>query len=42
MRSRLMAILVMVVVLAVVGEGVLYAAGDGPVDPPARPMASAT
>ena len=37
MRSRLMAILVMVVVLAVAGVGVLYAAGNGPVDPPNPP-----
>lgn len=37
MRSRLMTILVMVVVLAVAGVGVLSAAGDGPVDPPAPP-----
>ena len=37
MRSRLMAILVMVVVLAVAGAGVLNAAGNGPVDPPNPP-----
>ncbi|MGB3216776.1 MAG: DUF1566 domain-containing protein [Anaerolineae bacterium] len=37
MRSRLMAILVMVVVLAVAGVGLLNAAGNGPVDPPAPP-----
>lgn len=37
MRSRWMTILVMVVVLAVAGVGVLSAAGDGPVDPPAPP-----
>ena len=37
MRSRLMAILVLVVVLAVAGVGVLSAAGNGPVDPPAPP-----
>ena len=37
MRSRWMAILVLVVVLAVAGVGVLYAAGDGPVDPPNPP-----
>ena len=37
MRSRLMAILVMGVVLAVAGVGVLSAAGDGPVDPPTPP-----
>ena len=37
MRSRWMAILVMVVVLAVAGVGLLNAAGNGPVDPPAPP-----
>ena len=37
MRSRLMAILVMVVVLAVAGVGLLNAAGNGPVDPPNPP-----
>jgi hypothetical protein len=35
MRSRLMAILVTVAMLAMAGVGVLYAAGNGPVDPPA-------
>ncbi len=37
MRSRLMTVLVLVAVLAVAGVGVLYAAGNGPVDPPAPP-----
>ena len=37
MRSRCMAILVMVAVLAVAGVGVSNAAGNGPVDPPAPP-----
>ena len=32
MRSRLMTVLVLVVVLAVAGVGVLYAAGNGPMD----------
>ena len=37
MRSRLRVILALVVVLAVAGVGVLSAAGEGPVDPPAPP-----
>ena len=37
MRSRLMAILVMAVVLAVAGVGLLNAAENGPVDPPNPP-----
>ena len=37
MRSRLMTVLIVVVVLAVAGVGVLYAAGNGPMDPPAPP-----
>ena len=37
MRSRLMAILVMVVVLTVTGVSALSAAGNGPVDPPNPP-----
>jgi hypothetical protein len=37
MRSRLLTGLIVVVVLAVGGVGVLYAAGNGPVDPPAPP-----
>ncbi|MBK7203186.1 DUF1566 domain-containing protein [Candidatus Amarolinea dominans] len=37
MRSRLMAILMMIVVLAVAGVGLLNAAGNGPVDPPNPP-----
>ena len=37
MRSRLMMILMVVVLLAVTSVGLLNAAGDGPVDPPAPP-----
>ena len=37
MRSRLMTVLIVVVVLAVAGVGVLYTAGNGPMDPPAPP-----
>ena len=37
MRNKLMAILMMMVVLAVAGVGLLNAAGNGPVDPPNPP-----
>ena len=37
MRSRLMTVLIVMVVLAVAGVGLLNAAGNGPVDPPAPP-----
>ncbi|MGB4804626.1 MAG: hypothetical protein WBV59_18395, partial [Anaerolineae bacterium] len=37
MRNRLMTILMVVVVLAVAGVGLLNAAGNGPVDPPNPP-----
>ncbi len=37
MRSRFLTILIVVILLAVAGVGVLYAAGNGPVDPPNPP-----
>jgi len=37
MRSRFLTILIVVILLVVAGVGVLYAAGNGPVDPPNPP-----